>query len=88
MPFAAELRRGRELLERVHGRCDLVLHGHRHVAGEDHLVGGGRPLRVMNAGATGELGSFVVVSHAGREQVADRRVRIERAAPGPLAHAA
>lgn len=29
-PHAAELRKGKELVERLQGRCDVVLHGHRH----------------------------------------------------------
>lgn len=29
-PNAAELSRGREMVDRLQGRCDLVLHGHRH----------------------------------------------------------
>ncbi len=60
-PNAAELRLGGALLARVQGRCDLVLHGHRHVPSE--LVLGAdteRPLRVVNAGATSELSRFRV----------------------------
>jgi len=30
LPNASELARGAELVERLQGRCDLVLHGHRH----------------------------------------------------------
>lgn len=67
-PNAAELPLGSELVSRVLGRCDLVLHGHRHVPSE--LVVGEeseRPLRVLNAGSTTELGRFRVLSaRAGR----------------------
>jgi 3',5'-cyclic AMP phosphodiesterase CpdA len=63
-PNAAELDRGRELLARVRGRCDVVAHGHRHVA-SDLAFAGGRTLRVMNAGCTTELGRVRIISHAG-----------------------
>lgn len=63
-PHAAELPLGRELLERVKGRCDLVLHGHKHVP--RHIrVGGERPLQIFNAGSTTELGAFRVFEHEG-----------------------
>jgi 3',5'-cyclic AMP phosphodiesterase CpdA len=64
-PNAAELERGRELLARVRGRCDVVAHGHRHVASELALAAGGRTLRVMNAGCTTDLGRVRILSHAG-----------------------
>jgi len=58
-PNAAELRLGWRLLERIRGKCDLVLHGHRHVPSELVLdANGPRPLRVLNAGSTVELGCF------------------------------
>ena len=41
-PHAAELALGAELVSRVQGRCDLILHGHRHVPREFDL---GRPER-------------------------------------------
>ena len=64
-PNAAELPRGRELLLRLRYRCDAVLHGHRHVASETVLgAREGRPVRVMNAGATTELGRVRVLTHA------------------------
>ena len=45
-PNAAELRHGRELVRRLQGRCDLVLHGHRHrpaevQAGTVRIINGG-----------------------------------------------
>ena len=67
-PNCAELLLGNELLERIRGRCDLLLHGHRHVPSE--MVMGeasDRPLRILNAGSTPELGRFrVLSSRAGR----------------------
>jgi len=55
-PCARELPLGTELLRRVLGRCDLVLHGHRHVPGAwmrypDHA----RPVWVYNAGSSTRL---------------------------------
>lgn len=56
-PNAAELGLGASLLARLEGRCDLVLHGHRHRPSERILgAATARPLRVLNAGATAELG--------------------------------
>lgn len=65
-PNAGELELGGLLLSRMAGRCDLVLHGHRHATSES-LPGGdaARPLRVLNAGASPELGRVRVVRHAG-----------------------
>lgn len=67
-PHAAELPLGRELLARVEGRCELVLHGHRHRPGHFRLEGP-VPLDVLNAGSTTELGAFRVFTH--------RRERLE-----------
>jgi len=65
-PNAAELPLGGALLSRILGRCDLVLHGHRHVP-SDLVLGEGteRPLRVLNAGSTTELNRFRVLSAPG-----------------------
>ncbi len=57
-PHAAELPLGRRLLERALGRCDLVLHGHRHVPRRFEVAGGARPLTVCNAGSSTELGAY------------------------------
>jgi 3',5'-cyclic AMP phosphodiesterase CpdA len=58
-PHAAELGLGRELLRRILGRCDLVLHGHRHVPREFVAdAPNARALRVLNAGATLQLGAY------------------------------
>jgi 3',5'-cyclic AMP phosphodiesterase CpdA len=68
LPFTAELQRGPALLNYLQGRCDLVLHGHRHVPAE--LVLGrdtARPLRVVNAGSSTGLGRNRLFLHqAGR----------------------
>jgi 3',5'-cyclic AMP phosphodiesterase CpdA len=68
LPWTAELHHGAALLERLQGRCDLVLHGHRHVPAE-RLLGrdAPRPLRVVNAGSSTGLGRSRLFSHqAGR----------------------
>lgn len=73
LPHAAELNRGQQLLERLLGRCDLVLHGHRHAAGELTIaVPGERPLRVVNAGCTPEAGRLRIVAHS-RGRVLEER---------------
>lgn len=55
-PFASELAAGSRLLELVRGRCDVVLHGHRHRSSEVVLDAlGARPLRVVNAGSSTAL---------------------------------
>lgn len=63
-PNAAELALGRALVERLRGRCDLVVHGHRHAASELVVPGHDRPLHVMNAGSSPALGRVRVVTHA------------------------
>jgi 3',5'-cyclic-AMP phosphodiesterase len=66
LPWAAELTLGEELLRRALGRCDLVLHGHRHVPSAAVLdPSGSRPLRVYNAGSSVERGGMNVFSHLG-----------------------
>ncbi|HJZ87558.1 MAG TPA: metallophosphoesterase [Polyangia bacterium] len=63
-PDVGELNLGAELLARIRGRCDLVLHGHRHVPRaltpwpED-----ARPLHMFNAGSSTGLGRFRVFAH-------------------------
>jgi Icc protein len=65
LPYCSELPLGRELLRRVQGRCDLVLHGHRHVPREIHLGDPGeRPLALYNAGSSTQLRRVRVFSHA------------------------
>src|SRR5262249_48650150 len=67
-PWVSELAAGAEMLRRIRGRCDLVLHGHRHVPSERVLApAGDRPLGIYNAGASPSLGRFRVFRHfAGR----------------------
>jgi 3',5'-cyclic AMP phosphodiesterase CpdA len=63
-PNARELSHGRQLVEVIRGRCDLLLHGHRHVPAELRLFAGEpRPLRVYNAGSTTQLERFRVFQH-------------------------
>jgi Icc protein len=65
LPYCSELPLGRELLRRVRGRCDLVLHGHRHVPREIHLgAPGERPLALYNAGSSTQLRRARLFSHA------------------------
>jgi 3',5'-cyclic AMP phosphodiesterase CpdA len=77
-PNAAELQRGGELLALARSRCDLVLHGHRHIPSE-HLLGAGdeRPLRVANAGSTTELLRFRVFAARGGRVDAHGWVEVE-----------
>jgi 3',5'-cyclic-AMP phosphodiesterase len=65
LPFGDSLTRGPELLERMRGRCDLVLHGHRHVPYETVLFERDeRPLFVGNAGCSPALGRARTFAHA------------------------
>ena len=63
--FTAELPRGRDLLARVRGRCDLVLHGHRHIPRGARLFAPPRPMHVFNAGSSTELARVRVFTHNG-----------------------
>jgi hypothetical protein len=65
--FTAELERGQELLARIRGRCDLVLHGHRHVPYERQPFADARPVRVFNAGSSTELGRACIFTHMAGE---------------------
>ncbi len=59
-----ELPAGQHLLERIQGRCDLVLHGHRHVPSERHHHGrGARAIGVYNAGSSPDLGRVRIFRH-------------------------
>lgn len=63
--WTAELDLGYSLVRAILGRCDLVLHGHRHMAREIVLQGDmARPLHIYNAGSSTELGKMRVFSHA------------------------
>lgn len=59
LPNHSELALGTEFLKVLRGRCDLVLHGHRHVPRQFVIdPDAARPLRVFNAGSTTALGAF------------------------------
>lgn len=60
-PNASELALGRELIVRLQGSCDLVLHGHRHRPAE---VQAG-PVRIFNAGCSTGLQACRVFAAAG-----------------------
>ncbi len=67
LPIAKELRLGNELLNRLRGTCDLILHGHRHVPMEALFTDTARTLGLYNAGSTTELNRFRIFTHdAGR----------------------
>lgn len=86
-PHAAELPLGRALLERVRGRCDLVLHGHRHVPAHWRLDDAVRPLEVVNAGSSAALGAYRVFTHEGLQVQSSRWVHAVPA-PQPSPHLA
>jgi 3',5'-cyclic-AMP phosphodiesterase len=76
-PNAAELARGPELLDVLRGRCDLVLHGHRHTPSDLRVFGGDRrPLRVLSAGSSVELDAFRIFE-VSSGYIQDRWVRCE-----------
>jgi Icc protein len=67
----AELPLGGALVDLMRGRCDLVLHGHRHLPSTTGLFaahgGTPRPLTLCNAGSSTDLGHVRVFMHrAGR----------------------
>jgi 3',5'-cyclic AMP phosphodiesterase CpdA len=64
-PYADELERGRDLLAELRGRCDLVLHGHRHAPqGATLYRDSERPLSIFNAGSSTELGRVRAFCHS------------------------
>jgi 3',5'-cyclic AMP phosphodiesterase CpdA len=82
LPHAAELSHGTELLSRMRGRCDLVLHGHRHRPGEIVLDRAGpRPLRVVNAGCSPDLGRARLFMHRAGRVVGEGWLDVRRGAP-------
>ena len=67
-PYATELSAGPRLLERLRGRADLLLHGHRHHPAQMTLDRHGpRPLHIINAGSSVQLQSMRVYAHRGPE---------------------
>jgi 3',5'-cyclic AMP phosphodiesterase CpdA len=66
LPFATELPQGETLLQQIWTRCDLVLHGHRHLASARRFaVTGAHPIDVLNAGSSAELGRARIFTHQG-----------------------
>lgn len=77
-PFANELSLGLQLLRRMVGACDLVLHGHRHIPRHARFAVGPRPLSLFNAGSTTELLAYRVFTHeAGRLIAAPSWVHVD-----------
>jgi len=70
--FTSELRKGRDLLQRVRDKCDLVLHGHRHVPRGARLFGS--PARHAR------LQRWIVDGDGSRPRLPPRR---RRPSPGP-----
>jgi len=64
-PNARELARGEELVARLQGRCDLVLHGHRHQPAESEAGS----LRIFNGGCSTGLQACRIFAAAGGELV-------------------
>lgn len=63
-PFADELDSGHRLLDVIRGRCDLILHGHRHQPVTISLFKDeARPLTVCNAGSSTALGGVRLFTH-------------------------
>ncbi|HEY4186985.1 MAG TPA: metallophosphoesterase [Polyangia bacterium] len=63
-PYAEELEKGTSLLAALRGRCDLVLHGHRHTPRSSTLFEGeARALSIFNAGSSTELGRVRIFCH-------------------------
>jgi 3',5'-cyclic AMP phosphodiesterase CpdA len=74
LPFADELAAGRALLRRLAGRCDLLLHGHRHAPREFQLFAStGRTLHVLNAGASGSMGRARIFAHSAGRRIGPAR---------------
>jgi 3',5'-cyclic AMP phosphodiesterase CpdA len=89
LPNHSELTLGAEFLKVLRGRCDLVLHGHRHVPRQFVVApDSARPLRVFNAGSTTALGAFRQFElHEGQLAGEGRWVQF-RPAPRPSPHMA
>jgi Icc protein len=81
LPFTSELTRGRDLLTRARGRCDLVLHGHRHVPRGARLFGPPRAMHVFNGGSSTELQRAWVFAHDGAGSLLGGPLWLETPAP-------
>ncbi len=87
-PCADELPLGLELISRIGGRCQLIVHGHRHRAGEVTIGDeGGRDLQVLNAGSSPQLGRVREVTYQRGRVCGSRWLEIGDA-PRPAADAA
>ena len=65
----------------MRGRCDLVLHGHRHIRRGARLFGPPRPMHVFNAGSSTELGRVRVFAHDGRGALLGGQLWLDIPAP-------
>jgi Icc protein len=64
LPCADELPLGEDLLGEIHGRCRLVLHGHRHVPAEFRVaLPRERSMRILNAGSSTTLGRARILAN-------------------------
>ena len=81
-----ELPLGRALTDQLRGRCDLVLHGHRHLPSTTALFATeARPLVLCNAGSSTDLGHARVFMHqSGRLVGAPVWITTAALAAGPL----
>jgi 3',5'-cyclic AMP phosphodiesterase CpdA len=71
LPYAAELATGAQMLEVLAGRCDVLLHGHRHVP-RAMTIPGARPLAVYNAGCSSDLERVRVLTPAAGAVASER----------------
>jgi Icc protein len=78
-----ELALGRQLLAALRGRCDLVLHGHRHDPVALQADGNEpRPLSLFNAGSSTELGHVRLFMHRrGRLAAPPQWMHLQRGKP-------
>jgi 3',5'-cyclic AMP phosphodiesterase CpdA len=87
LPNHSELSLGTALLKTLRGRCDLVLHGHRHVPRQFVIdPESDRPMRVFNAGSTTELGAYRVFEHHGGRLLTEGVWRHVAPIPSPSPH--
>jgi predicted phosphodiesterase len=88
LPFGDSLAAGAELVTRLRGRCDLLLHGHRHRP-HARRIAGPRPLLIHNAGCSPGLGAGArfeltrTAVHAGPRWIGDVPSR-SAAMPRPI----
>jgi hypothetical protein len=77
---AFELELGEAMLAGLKGKCDVVLHGHRHLPSE-HLFRhpSGRSLLVLNAGSTTLLEGFRLIESSGSKLNSARWLTLSQA---------